>query len=220
MASKWRGISIHGHNTLFSRRPWRLCPRSKSVYWLVHVPFIGVRFVLAICSCLIIISPQSRPNSTQENFSQKEDCVKCDWPTQIFRRKFSTFNNGIFGNFSVRGIFSWVEMDLHRYVFPKTPKTPQVFSRYSASMLWPFLDHISHVKVQPPSQGLSTGWEDGDSAHSYVKCRIKFHIFVHMHVKLKVMWKKFHTWNYYFVCGIDNLHVRLIFDLGKKSKLP
>jgi hypothetical protein len=42
-----------------------------------------------------------------------EDFVKCDWPTQIFRRKkiskiskFSTFNNDIFGKFSVRGKFS------------------------------------------------------------------------------------------------------------------
>ena len=27
------------------------------------------------------------PISTQENFPQKENFVKCDWPTQIFRRK-------------------------------------------------------------------------------------------------------------------------------------
>jgi hypothetical protein len=32
MASKWRGISIHGHNTPFSRRLWRPRPRSKFVY--------------------------------------------------------------------------------------------------------------------------------------------------------------------------------------------
>jgi hypothetical protein len=25
--------------------------------------------------------------SVQENFPQKENFVKCDWPTQIFRRK-------------------------------------------------------------------------------------------------------------------------------------
>jgi hypothetical protein len=48
------------------------------------------------------------PISTQENFSQKENFVKCVWRTQIFsqkkfRRKFSTFNNDIFGKFSVRG---------------------------------------------------------------------------------------------------------------------
>jgi hypothetical protein len=29
----------------------------------------------------------SRPIATQENFAQKENFVKCDWPTQIFRRK-------------------------------------------------------------------------------------------------------------------------------------
>jgi hypothetical protein len=28
-----------------------------------------------------------RPISAQENFPQKEKIVKCDWPTQIFRRK-------------------------------------------------------------------------------------------------------------------------------------
>ena len=48
--------------------------------------------------------------------SRKENFVKCDWPTQIFRRKkfwswkFSTFNNDIFGKFSVRGNFSRMEM--------------------------------------------------------------------------------------------------------------
>jgi hypothetical protein len=26
-----------------------------------------------------------RPISTQENFPRKENFVKCDWPTQIFR---------------------------------------------------------------------------------------------------------------------------------------
>jgi hypothetical protein len=34
--------------------------------------------------------------STQENFPLKENFVKCDWPTQIFRRKnilkFKIFN--------------------------------------------------------------------------------------------------------------------------------
>jgi hypothetical protein len=84
--------------------------------WLVHVPFIGVRIILAICSCLIIISPQLRPIiSTQESFHSGK------WPTQIFRQKswkFSTFNNGIFGKFSFRGKFSWVEMSL-RICFSK-----------------------------------------------------------------------------------------------------
>jgi hypothetical protein len=37
MASKWRGISIHGHNTPFSRRLWRPRPRSKSVYCILGV---------------------------------------------------------------------------------------------------------------------------------------------------------------------------------------
>jgi hypothetical protein len=53
--------------------------------------------------------------STQKKF-QKENFVKCDWRTQILRRKkilklkifnfYSTFNNDIFGKFSVRGNFS------------------------------------------------------------------------------------------------------------------
>jgi hypothetical protein len=42
--------------------------------------------------------------STLKNFPQKENFAKCDWPTQTFRRKkissrkFSIFNNDIFGN--------------------------------------------------------------------------------------------------------------------------
>ena len=55
-----------------------------------------------------------------ENFPRKEKFVKCDWPTQIFRRKkilklkIFSFNNDIFGKFSVRGKFSWVEMGLNK----------------------------------------------------------------------------------------------------------
>jgi hypothetical protein len=50
--------------------------------------------------------------STEENFPQKENFVKCDWPTQIFRRKkilklkIFLLSNDIFGKFSVRGNFS------------------------------------------------------------------------------------------------------------------
>jgi hypothetical protein len=54
--------------------------------------------------------------STKENFQRKEKFVKCDWPTQIYRRKkilkLKIFNNDIFGKFSVRGKFSCVEMGL------------------------------------------------------------------------------------------------------------
>jgi hypothetical protein len=31
--------------------------------------------------------PRLKAISTQENFPLKENFVKCDWPTQIFRRK-------------------------------------------------------------------------------------------------------------------------------------
>jgi hypothetical protein len=47
--------------------------------------------------------------STQENFPRKENFVKCDWLTQIFRRKKILklkINNDIFRKFSVRGNFS------------------------------------------------------------------------------------------------------------------
>jgi hypothetical protein len=50
--------------------------------------------------------------TTQENSPQKENFVKCDWPTQIFRGKKSLkvenfqLLNDIFGKFSVRGNFS------------------------------------------------------------------------------------------------------------------
>jgi hypothetical protein len=70
---------------------------------------------------VITISSHLRSISTQKNFPQKENFVKCDWPTQIFRRKkilklkFSTFNNDIFGTFSVRGNFSLVEMGLYTH---------------------------------------------------------------------------------------------------------
>jgi hypothetical protein len=43
-----------------------------------------------------------RPISTRENFTQKENFVKCDWPTHDW--KISTFNNDIFGKLSVRTI--------------------------------------------------------------------------------------------------------------------
>jgi hypothetical protein len=35
----------------------------------------------------VILMLQERRISTQENFPQKENFAKCDWPTQIFRRK-------------------------------------------------------------------------------------------------------------------------------------
>ena len=41
---------------------------------------------------------------TQENFPQKEDFVKCDWPTQIFLRE--KFWNYIFEKFSLNNNFS------------------------------------------------------------------------------------------------------------------
>jgi hypothetical protein len=57
-------------------------------------------------------SQASRPISTQENFPQKENFVKCDCGRHKFSvakkfrsRKFSTFNNDIFGKFSVRENF-------------------------------------------------------------------------------------------------------------------
>jgi hypothetical protein len=54
--------------------------------------------------------------STRENFPQKENFVKCDWPAQMFRLKkmlkLKIFN--FFGKFSVRGNFSSVDMGLQR----------------------------------------------------------------------------------------------------------
>jgi hypothetical protein len=62
---------------------------------------------------------------------KKENFVKCDWPTQIFRRcrkiiflklKIFNFQNDIFGKFSVRGNFSCdgpLDFDFHyRYHEP------------------------------------------------------------------------------------------------------
>jgi hypothetical protein len=55
-------------------------------------------------------------------FSAERNFMKYDWPTQMSRRKkiwswkFSTFNNDIFGKFSIRGNFSWVEMGLYKRI--------------------------------------------------------------------------------------------------------
>jgi hypothetical protein len=43
--------------------------------------------------------------SMQENFPQKENFVKCDWPTEIFRRK-KILKLKFFETFSVRGNLS------------------------------------------------------------------------------------------------------------------
>ena len=51
-------------------------------------PFVGK---LVICGYKVTYSPEGsialRPIYTQEIFPQQENFVKCDWPTQIFRRK-------------------------------------------------------------------------------------------------------------------------------------
>jgi hypothetical protein len=84
-----------------------------------------------------------RPISNQENFPQKENFVKFDWPTQSFCRKkfwswkFSTFNNDIFRNIFCPWKFSWVEMGLYAYMPNNISRTLRSISRTSYNLtLW------------------------------------------------------------------------------------
>ena len=95
------------------------------------------------------------PISTQENFPRKEKFVKCDWPTQIFN-----FNDDIFGKFSVREKFSWVEMVLKfkhqekipfRERFPESKDDALWVCRHRAS--WTF--YLTTVGIEPATFGFN-----------------------------------------------------------------
>jgi hypothetical protein len=86
-----------------------------------------------------------RPISTQGNFSGKKN-FQIGWK-KCWSWKFSTFNNDIFGTFSVRGNFSWVEMDL------------QTRTRQAT---W-----IHHTHTQSPSSAQRFGYEN-DTTHNNI----------------------------------------------------
>jgi hypothetical protein len=76
---------------------------------------VGLR--VAVVWWHLIINLHHKTHFHSRKFSAEKNFVKFDWPTQIFRleKNFevenrSTFNNDIFGTFSVRGKVSWVEM--------------------------------------------------------------------------------------------------------------
>jgi hypothetical protein len=97
-----------------------------------------------------------RPISTQESFPRKKNFVKYDWSTQIFRRKkfwswkFSTFNNDIFGKFSVRGNFSWVEMGLYSDIIAEQEEKGFI-EKVSTTNISDKIHYIPHHPVKKDS---------------------------------------------------------------------
>jgi hypothetical protein len=91
-------------------------------------------------------------------FSAEKNFFKCDWPTQIFRRKkfwswkFSIFNNDIFGK------FSWVEWPSRGFDGGFDPNIKPVTFMWKESTLYRMSWDFSGCSGFLPQEML-TGWD-------------------------------------------------------------